>query len=85
VQNKVIEATAAGLPNVVTPQVFDGLPDGVRPACVSATDARPFADAILALLRSRPEERRRIALQADLSKMTWDARLQPLVGLFERM
>jgi len=35
-QNKVLEALAAGLPVVVTPIVRDGLPSEAHPGCVSA-------------------------------------------------
>src|SRR5262249_5585341 len=38
VQNKVLEAVAAGLPTVVTPVVLDGVPPEVRPGCVMAND-----------------------------------------------
>ncbi|HWW87772.1 MAG TPA: TIGR03087 family PEP-CTERM/XrtA system glycosyltransferase, partial [Vicinamibacterales bacterium] len=47
IQNKVLEAVAAGLPVVVTPVVADGLPNEVLPACVVAGDATGFADAIV--------------------------------------
>ena len=44
VQNKVLEAVAAGLPAVVTPVVLEGVPAEVRPACAPAGDAFAFAD-----------------------------------------
>jgi polysaccharide biosynthesis protein PslH len=81
VQNKVLEALAALVPPVVTPAVFDGLPAAVRPACVTAPDARSFAGAIVSLLRTNPLERRRLARRADLSALTWPTQLQPLLDL----
>lgn len=81
VQNKVLEAIAAGLPCVVTPPVFEGLPHAVRQACISAPDAQSFADGILRLLRKSPEDRRAIATGADLSELSWRTQLQPFMDL----
>jgi hypothetical protein len=81
VQNKVLEAIAAGLPAVVTPQVFKGLPPQVHPACRVADDAGTFADALIDCLRASPEERQRIAGTADLDALSWPARLQALPSL----
>jgi glycosyltransferase involved in cell wall biosynthesis len=77
----VLEALAAGLPCVVTPQVLEGLPDGVRAGCATAADATAFANAILALLRKEPAERRRIASLADLASLRWNIQLRPLLDL----
>ncbi len=81
VQNKVLEAIAAGLPAVVTPQVFKGLPAQVHPACRVADDAGTFADAMIDWLAASPEERQRIAGAADLDALSWPARLQALPSL----
>jgi sugar transferase (PEP-CTERM/EpsH1 system associated) len=83
VQNKVLEAIAAGLPSVVTPPVFDGLPLPVRPACLVAADARSFADATISLLKESPDGRRRMARRADLSQLSWDTQLMPLLDLID--
>jgi sugar transferase (PEP-CTERM/EpsH1 system associated) len=80
-QNKVLEALAAGLPVVVTPAVLDGLPQTARAGCRTAADPALFADALLDLLRSTPETRRREALRAELDDMTWSERLRPLKGI----
>jgi sugar transferase (PEP-CTERM/EpsH1 system associated) len=81
IQNKVLEAIAAGLPCVVTPQVLEGLPSAVRPACLTASDAQTFAASIVDLLKKEPHERRRIAQQADLSSLTWSATLGRFLDL----
>ena len=83
VQNKVLEAVASGLPTVVTPPVFEGLPMPVRPACRVADDPRAFAETVTYLLREPPDVRRRIAGCADLSNLTWNAALEPLLPVVE--
>lgn len=81
VQNKVIEAVAAGLPVVTTPQVMAGLPPEVMPACTEAHDAEAFAAAVVSLLAQDAAARRRRAASADLSALGWGERLEPLVDL----
>jgi glycosyltransferase involved in cell wall biosynthesis len=83
VQNKVLEAAAAGLPSVVTPAVHAGLPVEVLPACHSAATAEEFARAVIDLLLLPPEARRRVAASAALSALQWRERLAPLCGLLE--
>jgi glycosyltransferase involved in cell wall biosynthesis len=80
-QNKALEALAAGLPVVATSLVVDGLPEPARPGCVAADTADAFATAILNLLRRSPEERRRRAAAADMKALTWEERLQPLEAM----
>ena len=84
VQNKVLEAVAAGLPAVVTPAVHEGLPDAVRPACLVASDAAGYADAIAQLLALSPEKRRALASRACLDALTWETCLRPLAGILSR-
>ncbi len=84
VQNKVLEAVAAGLPAVVTPAVHEGLPDAVRPACLVASDAAGFAEAIAQLLALSAEKRRALASRACLDALTWETCLQPLAGILRR-
>jgi polysaccharide biosynthesis protein PslH len=81
VQNKVLEAVAAGLPCVVTPPVNEGLPDVLRPACPVAADAPEFARTVIELLAMTPEARRQRARSADLQCLTWQERLRDLVPL----
>jgi sugar transferase (PEP-CTERM/EpsH1 system associated) len=78
VQNKVLEALAAGLPVVVSPVVAEGLPQSVASGVRVADSDRDFADAICRLLALSPAERRRIAAGADLTALTWEQQLAPL-------
>ncbi|MEZ5316505.1 MAG: TIGR03087 family PEP-CTERM/XrtA system glycosyltransferase [Vicinamibacterales bacterium] len=78
VQNKVLEAVAAGLPTVVTPAVAAGLPDAVTPACLEAAGPEAFANAVVDLLGRSPDARRRLASGADLEELTWERALAPL-------
>jgi sugar transferase (PEP-CTERM/EpsH1 system associated) len=80
VQNKVLEAVAAGLPCVVTPQVAAGLPEEVVPAVWVASDPKEFAGRVVTLLQMAPGERRAIA-QLDLSALSWERRMGPMVTL----
>jgi sugar transferase (PEP-CTERM/EpsH1 system associated) len=82
-QNKVLEAVAAGLPCVVTPQVLEGIPESVRPACVAAGSAQAFADALLQLLAATPQERRERASLARLDDWSSQSHLVPMVALLE--
>jgi sugar transferase (PEP-CTERM/EpsH1 system associated) len=83
VQNKVLEAVAAGLPCVITPEVQEGLPPEVLPACMVASDASTFAVAIVTLLDMTPGERRAIAARASLGLLTWTDRLGPLASILD--
>jgi sugar transferase (PEP-CTERM/EpsH1 system associated) len=83
VQNKVLEAVAAGLPCVVTQAVADGLPPEVAAACQVSGDAAQFAAAIGRLLALPPAQRRAMASGTDLTRLQWSVRLRPLVPLLE--
>jgi glycosyltransferase involved in cell wall biosynthesis len=81
VQNKVLEAAAAGLPIVITSAVAAGLPSEVLPACTVADEPDAFAAAINGLLNRSPAERRAIAQRANLESLTWEKRLGRLPDL----
>ena len=83
VQNKVLEATAAGLPSVVTPAVFDGLPREVRETCRIAGDSASFASALVEMLSMPAAERNALVAGATVEHLTWDRQLAPLVPILE--
>jgi glycosyltransferase involved in cell wall biosynthesis len=83
VQNKVLEAVAAGLPMLVTPAVDMGLPGQVRRACLVASDIEAYASSVLALLELMPEGRRRVAECADLSQLGWRDCLSDLLPILQ--
>jgi polysaccharide biosynthesis protein PslH len=82
VQNKVLEAVAAGLPVVVTPVVREGLPSEVRSACAEAATPAAFADRITSWLKISPEARRAMTTAAPLDALAWDRRLAGLRQVF---
>jgi glycosyltransferase involved in cell wall biosynthesis len=84
VQNKVLEAAAAGLPVVVTPEVAAGLPPEVATACATAEDAQQFAAHVVGWLRIGPDARRLVAARANLAGLTWKARLKPVRAMVEK-
>jgi sugar transferase (PEP-CTERM/EpsH1 system associated) len=84
IQNKVLEAVAAGLPTIVTPNIMDSLPDEIRPACVSADSPQAIADAIVAQLNRSPAERRATAERASVGSIGWEHQLAPVSTLLEQ-
>jgi sugar transferase (PEP-CTERM/EpsH1 system associated) len=82
IQNKVLEAIAAGLPCVISSAVAQGLPMEVTPACEIADEAEACAERICALLALAPDERRARARTAVLDGLGWATRLQPMLDLF---
>ena len=83
-QNKVLEALAAGLPVVVTPQVSAGLPEQARHGCVVVSSPAEFAAAVLQLLAATPEQRRHRAESARLDQLTWSVQLEQLEPILRR-
>jgi polysaccharide biosynthesis protein PslH len=80
-QNKVLEALAAGVPVVTTGAVRGGLPDAIAPACAVADDAAAFADAIVERLAFTPEARRAHVARVDLAPHSWRGPRQQFVDL----
>jgi sugar transferase (PEP-CTERM/EpsH1 system associated) len=78
VQNKALEALAAGLPVVTTSQVSAGLPEAARPGCVTADAPDEFARAVVGLLAGNSADRRARARRADVKQLDWRAQLSPL-------
>jgi glycosyltransferase involved in cell wall biosynthesis len=84
VQNKALEAIAAGLPIVMTDAVAGGLPREAMPASRVANTPEAFAEQVLDLLSRPASERRAIAAAGDLSELTWARTLAPLWSILER-
>lgn len=82
VQNKALEAIAAGLPIVMTEAVAAGLPSVGAAACV-ADSPEAFARRVLDCLALAPAERRQLAATADLSGLQWSSTLSPLWSLID--
>jgi glycosyltransferase involved in cell wall biosynthesis len=78
IQNKVLEAVAAGLPTVITPIVAEGLPSVVLSACRMGASPQTFADAVLTYLEWTPEQRRELALTVDFGSLSWERTLAPV-------
>ena len=83
VQNKALEAIAAGLPIIVTSAVAEGLPAVTMSATSIADDPETFASQIIELLSRTGIHRRRLAASADLDSLTWPRTLEPLWPIIE--
>ncbi|HVD93297.1 MAG TPA: glycosyltransferase, partial [Vicinamibacterales bacterium] len=83
VQNKVLEAAAAGLPSVVTSAVRAGLPKEMLRSCRLADTPADFAAAVIDLLALAPDARRALAAQAHVENLTWPRCLAPLGDLLQ--
>jgi len=83
VQNKVLEAVAAGLPVVITPVVAEGLPAEVQPACATAASEVAFSEAVAKLLGATENVRDEIVERSSLGDLSWARRLAPMRGLLE--
>lgn len=78
VQNKVLEAVAAGLPCVVTPAVAGGLPPEIVPACDVAESPEAYAGALLRMLALSAADRTRRVELAQPDRLSWESRLAPI-------
>ena len=80
IQNKVLEAMAAGLPCVASPLAFEGIMAEPGPDALVADDPTAFAQCVIRLLKD-PDERRRIganARRAIETNYSWDTHLASL-------
>jgi sugar transferase (PEP-CTERM/EpsH1 system associated) len=84
VQNKVLEAVAAGLPVVVTPAVGRGIPAKMQPACDVAETSATFAEAIAKWLAEPPHARRACADRVNLTLLSWERQLASIRPIVER-
>jgi sugar transferase (PEP-CTERM/EpsH1 system associated) len=82
VQNKALEAIAAGLPIVVTEEVAGGLPPVAASASRVANTPAQFAGHVIDLLSQSPTERRAMAASADFSDLSWSQTLTSLWPIF---
>jgi polysaccharide biosynthesis protein PslH len=84
VQNKILEAMAAGVPVLTTPEVVRGLPAGAdRHVFTAEREAEAFSSASLELLKRgiALDERARDAQKFVKQHCTWEAKLQALDAL----
>ena len=82
-QNKALEAIAAGLPIVMTEAVAGGLPGSAASASRVGNTPEDFAAHVINLLSLSPQQRRTIARSANLSELTWSRSLEPLWPILE--
>lgn len=83
VQNKALEAIAAGLPVVLTEAVAGGLPPQAAYASLVANTPKAFANHVVDLLRRSPAERRAMAASCDFRGLAWSRTLEPLRSIFD--
>ena len=83
VQNKALEAIAAGLPIVITAAVAGGLPPAAASASRMANTPAQFAAHVLDLLSLSPDQRRDMALSADFGELSWSKTLASLWPIFQ--
>ena len=77
-QNKVVEALAAGLPVVATPAVIEGLPNEALAGCREGDSETSFAGHVIDLLALGADGRRALAASVRLDGLQWAQQLAPL-------
>ena len=83
-QNKVVEALAAGLPVVATPAVIEGLPRDVLNACRLGDRETTFAAHVLDLIALGVEGRRTLVSSVRLEGLRWTTQFAPLEEMLSR-
>ena len=83
VQNKALEAIAAGLPIVITDAVAGGLPHSTAKASLVANSPDMFATHVVSLLNRPAAERRAMAESCDFDALKWSSTLETLWGILE--
>lgn len=84
IQNKILEAMAAGTPVLTTPGVARGLPNGAEQhVFVAERDAASFGSRMIELLKDqeRLEEKAKAAQNFVRQNCTWEAKLRMLDSL----
>jgi polysaccharide biosynthesis protein PslH len=81
VQNKALEAIAAGLPIVMTDAVGGGLPQPAASASLVANSPDAFAAHVVSLLNRSAAERRAIAESCDFDALRWSDTLERFWGI----
>jgi len=84
VQNKVIEAIAAGIPVVTTSAVAAGAPKEVIPGIRVEDEPDAFAGAVVDLLKSPRERRLAMVAGCDLEALRWSRQTAPLENILRR-
>ncbi|MCL2790723.1 MAG: TIGR03087 family PEP-CTERM/XrtA system glycosyltransferase [Desulfobulbus sp.] len=88
VQNKILEAMAAGVPVLTTPDVAKGLPDGAEPLVFTAKrSAEAFARTLLDLIENEAMREKRAAGAVEFIRRNceWDIKLRVLDALLDRV
>lgn len=88
VQNKILEAMAAGVPVLTTPDVAKGLPDGAENLVFTAErNAEAFADALLGLIKNEAFREKRATETAEFIRRNcvWETKLRALDALLDRV
>ena len=86
VQNKILEAMAAGIPVLTTPDVAKGLSDGAEQLVFTADrNAEAFADKLLDLIKNENIRETRAAWAAEFIRRNcvWEMKLRALDTLLE--
>ena len=88
VQNKILEAMAAGVPVLTTPDVAKGLPNGAEELVFTAErNVDEFAIALLDLIENEPGREKRASDAAEFIRRNcvWEMKLRSLDSLLDRI